>query len=124
MTVTKGQFRIERIRARDGDKCCHCGEAIDFGLCDADHPRSASVEHIIPKARGGSNLLANLALAHRVCNISRGDKRITQEAKVVTDGIFCHDCFEPLPDQDAVTYHRLAVHGFLSMRYAERVDAR
>jgi HNH endonuclease len=36
------------------------------------HPDAVSVEHIVPRARGGSNKWNNKLLAHRVCNTARG----------------------------------------------------
>lgn len=36
------------------------------------HPLAASVEHIVPKARGGGERWHNKLLAHRACNSARG----------------------------------------------------
>ncbi len=36
------------------------------------HPLAASVEHIVPKARGGGERWHNKLLAHRCCNSARG----------------------------------------------------
>ena len=32
------------------------------------------VDHIIPISRGGKDILANLQLTHRECNLSKGSK--------------------------------------------------
>lgn len=63
----------KRIRDRDGGLCCWCHEPMLF---DAPqwHPDCASLEHIIPLRRGGSNEDDNLALAHLRCNRARDKK--------------------------------------------------
>ena len=41
-------------------------------LKPSNHPDAVSIEHIVPRARGGSNKWNNKLLAHRVCNTARG----------------------------------------------------
>lgn len=53
--------------------CCVCHEPVDKTL-SWPHPRSASVDHRIPVAHGGTSTLDNLDLAHLACNISKGAK--------------------------------------------------
>lgn len=36
----------------------------------------ATLEHIIPRSRGGGNTLANLALSHRDCNQAKGSELV------------------------------------------------
>lgn len=43
-----------------------------------EHPRAATIDHIIPVAKGGDNLLANLKLAHRRCNGERGTLSVAE----------------------------------------------
>lgn len=54
--------------------CAICGRPVDFNL-KYPHPLSATVDHIIPLAKGGhpSNL-DNLQLAHWTCNRQKSDK--------------------------------------------------
>lgn len=65
----------------------------DRGVCHlcrlAVRREDASVDHLIPEARGGESTLSNLALAHRRCNYSRGDKAIasTADSQLVHDGL-------------------------------------
>ncbi len=49
-------------------KCAYCGKT---GV-------KLEVEHIIPKSRGGSNRVDNLALSCRKCNVKKGDKTATE----------------------------------------------
>jgi 5-methylcytosine-specific restriction endonuclease McrA len=59
------------LAKRDGPKCHLCRHKIDLLLSYPD-PHYASIDHVIPLARGGTNDLANLRLAHLVCNLSKG----------------------------------------------------
>ena len=53
--------------------CAICGQPVDKSL-KSPHPFSATVDHIIPCNRGGSDDLDNLQLAHRKCNRLKSDK--------------------------------------------------
>lgn len=53
--------------------CGICGKVVDKSL-KYPHPMSPTVDHIIPCARGGSDDLDNLQLAHRACNRNKSDK--------------------------------------------------
>ena len=52
--------------------CGICGQPVDKSLKYPD-PFSPTVDHIIPCARGGSDDLDNLQLAHRKCNREKSD---------------------------------------------------
>lgn len=54
--------------------CWLCNEPIDMTL-PWRHPRSKSVDHVIPRQHGGPLLdQNNLRPAHRTCNVSRGNR--------------------------------------------------
>lgn len=53
--------------------CGICGRPVDKSLKYPD-PMSPTVDHIIPCAKGGSDDLDNLQLAHRKCNRMKSDK--------------------------------------------------
>lgn len=58
--------------ARDGWMCQICSEPVDY----AADPRSdwyPTLDHILPRSRGGSHEFTNLRTAHRWCNSVRGD---------------------------------------------------
>jgi 5-methylcytosine-specific restriction endonuclease McrA len=64
--TTRGSVRqfIARLRAFWGHACVYCGAA----------PRQLEVEHIVPIARGGTDLLSNLTLACQPCNRRKATK--------------------------------------------------
>lgn len=57
-------MRTSRILERDGNKCFLCSEYMNVG--------DRTIEHIVPKALGGTNYLNNTALTHSYCNRKRG----------------------------------------------------
>lgn len=63
------EARYRAIIARDGTTCHLCGEETIL--------IERSLDHIEPKARGGSDRLANVALAHKSCNGLRGTAPVT-----------------------------------------------
>lgn len=65
----------EVIYRRDGNKCHICGKAVnkrDFKRTSEGRfvagPNYPTVDHVIPKSKGGSHDLSNLKLAHKICN--------------------------------------------------------
>lgn len=64
--------RTALIRER-GEKCHLCGKRIDLRLSGL-HPMGLHIEHLVPVSDGGTNDLDNLHIAHRVCNLKRGNR--------------------------------------------------
>lgn len=56
-----------------GADCHICTESIDFELA-WPHPRSKSMDHVIPIAKGGGHELSNVKMAHLTCNQRKSDK--------------------------------------------------
>jgi len=52
-------------------KCLHCGSRLVVEA-DGSLAGSATIEHIVPRARGGSDAIENLALACASCNHEKG----------------------------------------------------
>ncbi|HEX2574095.1 MAG TPA: HNH endonuclease [Polyangia bacterium] len=52
-------------------KCIHCNTHLVVGL-DGVPISQATIEHIVPRTRGGTNDLENLALACARCNREKG----------------------------------------------------
>lgn len=58
------------IAERDGTDCRLCGLPVDMAI-KSPNRWAPSVDHIIPRALGGSDAPENLQLAHRGCNSSK-----------------------------------------------------
>lgn len=70
-TTTRDRDRAVIKRAKP--PCGICGQPIDYALAHPD-PLSFVVDHIIPLAKGGLDVLENKQAAHRTCNRTKGDK--------------------------------------------------
>jgi 5-methylcytosine-specific restriction endonuclease McrA len=72
-SVRKRRLKDQLYAKQDG-KCWLCDKVMSIGPGFVNHPKMASFDHVIPRAKGGTNKVANLKLAHRDCNIRRGGK--------------------------------------------------
>lgn len=61
-----------RIYFRNSGKCGICGEHIDTTIKHPD-TMSLSLDHIIPRSKGGGHKADNLQPAHLSCNLLKGD---------------------------------------------------
>ena len=61
------------IYIRDQFRCLACGR----DLRNAD-PVEINLDHLVPRAKGGSNKASNLATTCKRCNCARGAKRWTK----------------------------------------------
>lgn len=74
--------RVQRLLAlviaEHGDRCALCLGEHGPVILDRDDPAYSklgpSVEHKLPRSRGGSDDPSNLTLAHRRCNSARGNR--------------------------------------------------
>lgn len=69
------RYLVEAIKKRDGDGCFFC--------CDpftAERPET--VEHLLAITSGGSNGIANLALAHEDCNMAAGNMAVMDKVRM------------------------------------------
>lgn len=60
------------IYERDGHICQICGIPV-VGALAWPHPDSASLDHRIPLAKGGSHTAENTQLAYLACNVRKRD---------------------------------------------------
>ena len=73
--------KVDRLRARDGDRCWLCQQPMDFEA----KPNSAqawSIEHLIAKSRGGPDILDNWVLCHPGCNRILRDRPLADKIKL------------------------------------------
>lgn len=63
------------IRQRDGDDCFFCGDPFT-----EENP--STIEHLLAIASGGSNGIANLALAHESCNFQAADLSVAEKVRL------------------------------------------
>jgi 5-methylcytosine-specific restriction endonuclease McrA len=73
--------RFDAVRKRDGDDCWHCGNPLRFGP-PYNVGKSATIEHWLPKAMGGTSALGNLRLCHVGCNRHLGANNPEQKERM------------------------------------------
>ncbi len=66
---------IKDIVERDGHQCSYCDKTLNTVL---DRTANPTVDHVIPRSRGGGDELSNLVLACQSCNSSKGARSITE----------------------------------------------
>ncbi len=73
-----GKGSVKRsLHARDGGLCHYCQVLMALSEPGGRHfPQEMTVEHVVPKVSGGSNLQSNLVLACYKCNSEFGDQYI------------------------------------------------
>lgn len=72
------QNRRLAIYLRDGLACCYCGESVENGI-------TLTLDHVLPRSKGGDNSTGNLVTACHRCNSVRGDRSLkTFAADVAT----------------------------------------
>ena len=61
----------QALRQRDGDACFYCHLPVE--------PEDESAEHLVSVTHGGPDHIANMALAHRICNQEAGHLPLMQK---------------------------------------------
>lgn len=60
--------------------CSLCGLRIPNYIVSPDHPLFGTIDHVIPRSRGGKDNAANRKPAHKMCNKMKGNAlQITEE---------------------------------------------
>lgn len=54
--------------------CAICGLRIPETIVSPEHPLFGTVDHVVPKSKGGTNAVANRRPAHRWCNGFKADR--------------------------------------------------
>lgn len=69
------RFTLDEIYERDGRRCHLCGKKVKRS--------EATMDHIVPASLGGPHTRANVALAHRSCNASKGNRVANEQLRIV-----------------------------------------
>lgn len=70
----KYKLSARELAVRDGINCGICGQPVDMSLRRKDSNMCPSVDHILPRALGGTHDPENLQLAHLYCNQAKSDR--------------------------------------------------
>lgn len=68
------QKRLMKVLERDGFRCWLCGDKIYNPVTELHlltNQSFPSLDHVIPRCKGGTMSLDNLRAAHRICNNDR-----------------------------------------------------
>ena len=68
---------VRSVWLRDGARCHLCRKSVDLTL-SGTLPEGPTIDHLVPISAGGTREPENLALAHRVCNVRRGNRGAAQ----------------------------------------------
>jgi 5-methylcytosine-specific restriction endonuclease McrA len=60
------RFNRRHLLARDGNRCQYCGRSL--------HPSQLSLDHVVPRSRGGQTTWENVVCCCVACNIKKGGK--------------------------------------------------
>lgn len=76
MTIKKSARRA--VYERDGLKCRYCGKQLktSFGrpfVINGPDSLIATIDHVVPRAKGGTNAQTNLVTSCWPCNLEKGD---------------------------------------------------
>jgi len=66
-------IKVAYIYKRDAWRCGICHKRVNKTLA-YPHLMSASLDHIVPLAHGGTHTKANVQLAHFICNSTKSDR--------------------------------------------------
>lgn len=76
--VISESITVEELRNEFGDGCVYCGRQMSFSVMKTYNPLRASIEHVVPIARGGLHVRNNVRLACLECNL-RKNKKLVEE---------------------------------------------
>lgn len=78
MSATAGPAKRARLYARDGWRCAYCGTS------GRDRPARLSLDHIVPRSKGGTCAASNLVTSCLDCNQQRRDRPIVAWLRLVS----------------------------------------
>ena len=69
LDITRVPYSRDNVFKRDNYTCVYCGE---------DEPRAMTIDHVIPKSKGGEDSFENCVTACRPCNAEKDDLTIEE----------------------------------------------
>jgi 5-methylcytosine-specific restriction endonuclease McrA len=84
------QLRRNQLWKKSGGRCFYCGIQTSFKVSIKD-PTYFTIDHLIPKCKGGKNAQSNLVAACRACNNARGHKSVFEFAGDKEDNTLRND---------------------------------
>jgi 5-methylcytosine-specific restriction endonuclease McrA len=77
-----GKYSLAAIAERDRCRCHLCCKRVDMKL-SGSLPNGPTIDHLVPISLGGLDVPANVALAHRSCNIAKGSNAKGEQLRLV-----------------------------------------
>lgn len=71
-------YTLVEIATRDRNLCGLCGKRVAMSKT-MPHPRSPTIDHLVPLALGGDDVRANVQLAHFACNSGKGVRGVGEQ---------------------------------------------
>jgi predicted nucleic acid-binding Zn ribbon protein/endogenous inhibitor of DNA gyrase (YacG/DUF329 family) len=71
--LSNPRISVEIIAKRDYYLCHLCNQIVDMDLKRTDK-MGATIDHVLPISKGGLDTMENVALAHWICNIKKGNR--------------------------------------------------
>jgi hypothetical protein len=72
-TLSSPRISVELIAKRDYYICHLCNQIVDMDIKRTDK-MGATIDHLLPISKGGLDTMENVALAHWICNIRKGNR--------------------------------------------------
>lgn len=76
---------IGQLTKRDGWKCQICHQSFNRQAPAHPHPRSVTIDHVVQMWKGGTDDIANLRLAHRICNMRRNGLELSPSQRLARE---------------------------------------
>jgi CRISPR/Cas system Type II protein with McrA/HNH and RuvC-like nuclease domain len=100
---------LPKLIQKQGGKCFYCGVGMWVGSVGKKKhlaPLLATVDHVVPASRGGTNMIDNLVAACRACNSYKGDLLLGEWL----DAVAGNSMFQKMsPDRRKALLERLPV---------------
>lgn len=75
-------YTLAEIAARDGYRCGLCHRKVNMAR-ENPHPRSATIDHVMPLSISRDDTRANVQLAHRSCNTAKGVRAVGEQLALI-----------------------------------------